>query len=171
MKRLLLLPVLMFGLSFACDQPYEEVAGYKIGCPLDSDIRFHSEIDMYGGKSSNIILGQDDFFYLAGVFHRDGIVEGVNFGTGDKTVDRSDYDLMIESMEERWGAPTLQNHGATSMALFLNHKSPAVTMVAASFTEPKGPLVVVYRNQKSLDAEFEEAEKVKARRKENFKGL
>lgn len=33
MKRLILLPALFLGLSFACEQPYEEVYGYKIGCP------------------------------------------------------------------------------------------------------------------------------------------
>lgn len=171
MKRLLLLPVLMFGLSFACDQPYEDVAGYKIGCPVDDTIEYGNEIDMYGGKASHRILEKNDFFDLEVVFYRDGLLEGVSLGTGDKVVDRSDYDLMIESMKERWGVPVLQDHGATSVAMFLNHQNPAIKMVAASFTEPKGPLVVVYRNQKSLDAEFEEAEKEKARRKESFKGL
>lgn len=35
MKRLLLLPILMLGLAFSCDQPYEDVGGIKIGCPIE----------------------------------------------------------------------------------------------------------------------------------------
>lgn len=38
MKFLLLLPALMFGLSFACDQPHEEIEGIKMGCPYTGDL-------------------------------------------------------------------------------------------------------------------------------------
>lgn len=171
MKRLLMLPLLLLGLSFACDQPHEEVAGVKIGCPLNKNIEYKEVMDLYEGKIGYRELSKDSFFEIEGTFYRDGVIEGVTLGTGDKDVNQSDYTLMIESMEDRWGKPLLQEDGETSIALFTNNRSDIIKMVAASFSKPSGPLVVVYRDQKSLDSELAEIEKENALRKERFKGL
>lgn len=42
--RLLLIPILMFGISIACDRAYEEIMGIKIGCPLENEESYHKEI-------------------------------------------------------------------------------------------------------------------------------
>ncbi|UNM96657.1 hypothetical protein MMG00_01985 [Ignatzschineria rhizosphaerae] len=64
MKRLILLPVLMFGLSFACDRPYEEVAGIKIGCSV-SDVANLNEYTIpeeyqYSDFEENLIIYQKE---------------------------------------------------------------------------------------------------------------
>lgn len=39
-----LLLVLLLGVTFACDQPYEEIMGIKIGCPLENKENYQEEL-------------------------------------------------------------------------------------------------------------------------------
>lgn len=105
MKRLLLLPVLMFGLSFACDQPYEEVAGIKIGCPYEGDLSSgykDDEDDAILHYSESIKGG---FFDRAKIKVIDGNIGEVSFIVFSKDHDdiRKSGDALFKALSERWG--------------------------------------------------------------------
>lgn len=113
MKRLLLLPLLFLGLSFACDQPYEEVAGYKIGCPHQQDEGFEvwndrkdSNISSYSGEKKIGPFENIDITTLKG-----------NIAIINMYVDPSYYldeevvTDISKSMEERWGSFQIGEYG------------------------------------------------------------
>lgn len=106
MKRLLLLPILMLGLSFACDQPYEEVAGIKIGCPLKEikDIRAFTSIDSPSRWTDSYVkaLPKGSFFEGVRVTVSGDNVIGVDLVKAGVLSDKDMSDL-TEEMSLRWG--------------------------------------------------------------------
>lgn len=174
MKRLLLLPVLMLGISFACDQPYEEVAGIKIGCPIGSSVdyrEYDSGGQIYGGGAVFRKLKGDNFFQSEVVLSLDGVVEGIILGTGDDSATEEDFRALVESMEGRWGESMIKDNYSGSSAFFFNHDSQIIEMIGVSFSKGKKSLTSVYRTQKSLEAEDLEKEREDALRRGQFKGL
>lgn len=105
MKRLLMLPLLLLGLSFACDQPHEEVAGYKIGCPFHGD-----ESDMILDPDNKGILIQempliDDFFNSVRIEVLNGNIEGASFSKeyNNDSLKKEDLELLTLAMKNKWG--------------------------------------------------------------------
>lgn len=174
MKRLLLFPVLMLGLSFACDQPYEEVAGIKIGCPLgDSDGYkgyFWGE-RLYGGDSHVKSLDDGGIFTVQIVLSIDGVAEGVILGSRDG-VDEEVFSVLTKSLEERWGKPSLSDDSWNStIVAFKKPNSEVVTNIIAGHDKKDGSVRLLYQSKKSIDADQKEENAKKADIKKGFDGL
>ena len=104
MKRLFLLPALMLGLSFACDQPYEEVAGIKIGCPLEDNGDFKEMVVIEATNSTLYQKERTGIFNVIYVTTIDGIVESAIFGVNNgAAVDKEIAQDLFLSLENRWG--------------------------------------------------------------------
>lgn len=169
MKRLFLLPVLMFGLSFACDQPSEEVAGIKIGCPLGSSVDYREYTtggQVYGGGAVSREL-TSGFFKTETILSIDGIVEGIILNSGNNISGEKDFTALVGSMKERWGEPIVNSEHSNATALFINHRNDIIELVGVLLSKNENVLSVVYRTSKSLEAEKRE----ESLRGQQFKGL
>lgn len=169
MKRLLLLPVLIFGLSFACDQPYEEVAGYKIGYK-------------YKEEGLEKIINREDgnivFYYgekNAGPF------KDINITTlnGDIAIinmyiDPSNYldDKIVsdlsKSLEERWGEFTVGEYG-----VYENYKPKSKALGNVSIYKPNKAIgekafSVTYTTKKYLEYKKEQEVAEEAKKQEEI---
>lgn len=156
MKRFLLLPILIFGLSFACDQPYEEVSGYKIGCPLGSSADYRQYTagdDIYGGSMVFKDIDNLHPFEIEAVLMVEGTVEGLVFMTPEYAASEEDFYTLVASMQDEWGDPELEEDQDSVAAFFPNDKSRTLSLIGALFNGDIGELMVIYRSQKSLDAE------------------
>jgi len=174
MKRLLLLPVLMFGISFACDQPYEEVAGIKIGCSLGSSVDYKEYMagnDLYGGGMVFRDIKNAAPFNLEAILYIDGLVEGLILGTPKGSSSEADFKVLVESMKSRWGDPEVTEDHRSYSALFVNNESKIVELVAATVSKSDGSMTVVYRTKKSLEAEERQEAKEKALLRKKYDGL
>lgn len=174
MKRFLLLPILMFGLSFACDQPYEEVAGIKIGCPLgDSDGYkgyFWGE-GIYGGDSHVKSLDDGGIFTIQIVLSIDGVAEGVILSSRNG-VDKEVFNVLTKSLEERWGKPSLSDDSWDStIVVFGSPNSEIVTNIITGYDKKDGVVKLLYQSKKSVDAGQKEEGAKKADIKKGFDGL
>lgn len=105
MKRLLLLPVLMLGLSFSCDQPHEEVAGIKIGCPFSgSKGSLKSDNDRPGILTQELKL-KDSFFETVRIDVLEGNIEGLTFSKhyqGHQEMGK-DFEAVSIALKDKWG--------------------------------------------------------------------
>lgn len=107
--RILLGIVLALSVSFACDQPYEEVGGYKIGCPFDDKTGFvQDDSETKDGVSVYKSRLKDSFFESVSIDIINGNMEGVSFDRKYHDNDSSfldDEDILLSSLKERWGDP------------------------------------------------------------------
>lgn len=105
MKRLLLFPILMFGFSFACNQPYEEVGGIKIGCPQDVSFKLSSEDGDSDRLKSYKKELTDSFFNTVTIKVLDGNIEQVSFNKLYHEISNqdADWDSMVTTLSEKWG--------------------------------------------------------------------
>lgn len=106
MKRLLLLPLLLFGLSFSCDQPYEEVAGIMIGCPVKYLDNFEEYIDLgletQGAKVFHLPL-KDAFFDSSNIYIIDDSIEQLILKKSNFRFDKDIMYDLIKNLTGRWG--------------------------------------------------------------------
>lgn len=111
--RLLLIPVLMASLAFACDNPYEEIGGIKLGCPVDSSQMKKQAIDGSIVFDEWYKINNAGPFTFAEAEAYKGNVEALSFVKtyamsikslpvlkGEIT---SNLKFLIESLSERWG--------------------------------------------------------------------
>lgn len=79
MKKLALIPLLFLSTAFACDRPYEEVAGFKINCPLEITSDYELKQDQGDGTKLYQYKGKLPFFGTAYVMTKDGVLNTVKF--------------------------------------------------------------------------------------------
>lgn len=106
MKRLLLLPILMLGFSLACDQPYEEIVGIKVGCPFKSavNVKDYTKGDpLLGGDFFYKDTDRDQLFNFEGLIIVDGNIEGLALRETRKPVNFKDFTSHINEMEQSFG--------------------------------------------------------------------
>lgn len=132
MKRLLLLPALLLGLSFACDQPYEEVAGYKIGCTYQEE-GFEKSVDREDG---NVVyyFGEREIgpFDNVNITTLNGDIAIVNMYIDPSYfLDNKIVLDLSKSMEERWGAFHVGEYG-----IYENNSPKSNTLGFVSIYKP-----------------------------------
>lgn len=105
MKRLILLPVLMLGLSFACDQPYEEVGGIKIGCPYSVEFKSALSDEVNTRIETFKKTLNDSFFTGVDLDVLDGNIEKVSFTKSYEDLRQMNEELesILVVLSERWG--------------------------------------------------------------------
>lgn len=112
MKRLLLLPILLMGLTFACDQPHEDVRGYKIGCPLElhKDMKFKSKKD---AVEIYTVANYEDIYTDVSLYVLNGNLEKVNLNTSiiTDTESRITKDALLKNLNARWGKFDIEDRG------------------------------------------------------------
>lgn len=156
MKKLLLLPALILGFSFACDQPYEEIAGIKIGCPYEGNLALG-----YKDKDDDQIIHfsermKDGFFDRVKIKVLDGNVEEISFLNLSKDHDdiKSGGDALFEALNERWGnADITQELNIETVYSFKNMDDSILYEIFAKrvLMEPVSSMTVVYTSKKMKD--------------------
>lgn len=120
--RLLLSFILTLSLSLACDQPYEEVEGYKIGCPFDFAVSdgdgksIDENLTSYSLKDEGIqkkllpMPINDVGFQKAlpariSVYVMGGNIEGATFHRtyDDAHIIQNDIKFILSSIKDMWG--------------------------------------------------------------------
>lgn len=103
MKKLLITLSLLSSFAFACDQPYEEIAGIKVGCNLGT----------FTEKEYKIDVDKDGFFHEGKALAENGNIKSLNFykhyyvdkNAPEKSFKniRNDIESLGYSLQERWG--------------------------------------------------------------------
>src|SRR5699024_6276367 len=105
MKRVLLLLVLLFDVSFACDQSYETIEGIKIGCPYDGE--FSAGVDKEDNAKVTIYERslENSFFDSAIIEVMDGKVESVSLSKifNDLDILKKEREGLFKSLDHQWG--------------------------------------------------------------------
>lgn len=109
MRKLIFTLSLMLSLSFACDNPYEQIGDYKIGCPVEMS---QHEFQLVGEER---ISGEKAFFYVKENVTSD-LFDGEAIIIVDGNVEFVMFLLkngmpagLLQSLIERWGEPRLDN--------------------------------------------------------------
>lgn len=103
--RIILGFILALSVSFACDQPHEEVGGYKIGCPFDDKAGFELK-ESANGIDTYKLKEPSGFFNNVEISVINGSAEGIYFEKEYEIgiVDHlNDEKIVLESLEKRWG--------------------------------------------------------------------
>ncbi|UNM97330.1 hypothetical protein MMG00_05635 [Ignatzschineria rhizosphaerae] len=159
MKRLFLLPVLIFGFSLACDQPYEEIEGIKIGCPYIGDLskgtlkEDDERVTLYEYRLEN------SFFDSAEIEVVEGKIEGLSLLKIFNNLEalKRDRGILLGSLDKKWGEGVVigDNEG---LIVYVNKKPNSEylgsIMVLSSFIESAGIFRVAYTS-KLLTPEFD----------------
>lgn len=152
--RFLLLPLLLLSLSFACDQPYEEVYGIKIGCSLEEIKgldKFSAMTPMLGADAlSYIDQGSEDFFNTVGLLYFDNSAEGVVLTSRDGTANTKNFSLLLDELSKRWGDGFFLKEGV----YVINTVNSDVIGVIVALNPPgSNKINVVYRSKKLIERE------------------
>lgn len=105
---MLLTGLLFASWSYACDQPYEEVSGYKIGCPFEQKGDF--QMDDHRITQNGVLAyvkADDKNFKQITVIELDGNIEGLELQLVDGS---DDLDSVFESLADQWGIPQYMMH-------------------------------------------------------------
>lgn len=156
MKRVLLLLVLLFGVSFACDQSCETIEGIKIGCPYDGDFSAgvvkedNAKVTIYERSLEN------SFFDSAIIEVMDGKVESVSLSKilNDLDILKKEREGLFESLDHQWGKGGVIGDNE-ALIIYVN-KTPrseylASIIVMSSFIESAGILQVTYASKQLSD--------------------
>lgn len=101
--RILLGLVLALSVSFACDQPYEEIGGYKIGCEFNDNgfLQTPSEED---GILSYVAVSKPPFDGVKLYAHNNILVKATFVREYDDLYDMNkDISSMLSRLKDRWG--------------------------------------------------------------------
>lgn len=152
MKRLLLLPFLMLGFSLACDAPYEEIEGIKIGCPYPEELSNGT----FNEDGKTILFErslENSFFDSAEIEVLEGNVEGISLSKifSDLEELKKERSALFESLDEKWGKAVVMGNNE-SLIVYVN-KTPRSEyldsiVVMSSVLESTGILRVSYTSKK-----------------------
>ena len=107
--RFFLLPFLLFSFVFACDFPYEEVRGYKIGCPYNVEQGVMEKNSDDKRVKKYIKFFDEEFFNAVIITTIDGNISSLQFvkiyDELSQYIENSkqDYSLVIDSLSKKWG--------------------------------------------------------------------
>lgn len=171
MKRLLVLPILMLGLSFACDQPYEEVAGYKIGCPLENDkglkLKEKKEgIETYQKELKGVFFETEDVGVL------NGNIETISFTRyQESSYDlEKDMEVFLDALTERWGQGESKKGDITKLSTIENPKGELLDSISImEFYSPGlNMATVTYSSKKIAEYKKNLSEKERSEKIDSF---
>lgn len=157
--RLIIGLLMATSIAFACDQPYEEVGGYKIGCPFENTSEFElidtiDSIDMK--RYTKDISGVFDSVTIDTL---NGEIAWVGFlSERNKPYPTKDTQDIIKSLENRWGNFSEDNGG------FVNQPDNALISEIrfyASSNPDDNIMMLMYTSNKMTKAE-EKLEKIEA---------
>lgn len=165
MKRLLLLALGLAGLSFACDQPYEEITGIKIGCPVESSVdrKIYTQGDnLLGGDFIYKDVADTDFFNLKGLIIVNGNIEGITLRETRNPVSFESFKERVKRMESSWGKSTLIEDDRAYVVYFNQiPNQDVVNYVDSILVKEDGSMLVTYRTKKLQEAQQREEERVR----------
>lgn len=151
MRRLVLMLILTLGVTFACDQNYEEVEGIKIGCPIDEAEL--SEYDFVGpsfpGSFVYVKKGKmDGFFDRKNIFLIDGVISGVHLYRNEKPINVDELKDLVAQFTEKWGEHIYEEYGDKAMFWFTPSEGTALSGGSATiiFEKSGNSLGVFYLN-------------------------
>lgn len=152
MKHLLLVPALLLGFSFACDQPYEEIEGIKMGCPYMGDSsqgttkNDDERITVYEQRLENSLFDSVEIEVM------EGNIENLSFSKIFHNLDalKKDRAALFDSLDQRWGEAVVLGDNET-LIIYVNKKPNSEylgsILVMSSFTESAGILQVTYTSK------------------------
>lgn len=79
MRKLIVLPTLLLGLSFACERPHEEVYKIKIGCPYGENTEDFKAQEYFSGVSFSKFSLEKGLFETVDIDILNGNIEGLTF--------------------------------------------------------------------------------------------
>lgn len=104
--RILLGIVLALSVSFACDQPYEEVGGYKIGCYLNpAKMPYDKMVKDENMRVLSNDLPKDSFFKKVTTTLLNGNIEQIEFTQSYSNYVELSEDMLVllDTMKKKWG--------------------------------------------------------------------
>lgn len=178
MKRLLVLPILMLGLSFACDQPYEEVFGIKIGCSVEGINNFNEytdlDLEIDGANVFHLPLNDGNFFDSANILVINGGVEGLILRASGFSFDPEIMDELIESLTNRWGAGGIVDRGnkaGINYAFNVSDIDSPLSAILVNYELDNETLSLVYRTKKHDSLSENKDDEIKKKRDGQFNSL
>lgn len=107
MKRLLLLPILILKITVACDQPHEEIANIRIGCPFEDQEGYIKETILEETDESGEIIAsiyhyvdsRDPDLFVSDRNHIITINNIIEYAEINNIVDPQD---IIEDFDSKW---------------------------------------------------------------------
>ncbi|WP_077929207.1 hypothetical protein [Wohlfahrtiimonas populi] len=147
--RFLLGIILALSVSFACDQPHEEVGGYKIGCYLNP-----AKMPYDKGSSdenirvlSNNNLPSNSFFQVVVTTLLFGNIEKIQFSRSypDYTQLSKDRLVLLNAINDRWGE---YQEISPNVYLFGNIDSPVLDHIVIDESLNSNTLSIVYISKK-----------------------
>lgn len=154
--RILLGIILALSASFACDQPYEEVSDYKIGCNFDDADRFHKIGERWDMGTAFYTKKTSGFFDVINIVTIDGKIESISFERNkNRSFNQGDKEALLDSLNKRWGS--IESIGGS---YFITPKSNVVGMITFI------PISTSAGNIFSLEYESKEFIKMKQDQKE-----
>lgn len=167
--RILMSLVLALSFSFACDKPYEEAEGFKIGCPLEDTAGYQVATEEFNGSPVVIYSKWDEQgkttispnFNFVSLITVDNVIENV-FLTNFNRPTEEDFLNVLGRLTQRWGVyldfpkPSNKTYfwepadGLISQialrydAINISGDGAAPTYIVLSFTTKKGQEVSDY---------------------------
>lgn len=169
--RLIIGLLLATSISFACDNPNEEIGGYKVGCPFEASEKYtlinedkYMDAQEYQGDTSGLFD-----IVVIGVIN--GNIEAVKFRRNDdRNVSQHEIDSMVSSLTKRWGKPTekdpvlsnvyywnLENSIIENIVFSSSEAESAAPFFSAIYISEKANTALeeaAQAGQKELDKEF-----------------
>lgn len=122
--RYLLSLFLVAGISFACDLPYEDIRGYKVGCPIqdNSGLKLESQ---EAELSKYSFFADNDIYYKQDINTINGNIEEVRLVTDfDREIDKNSF---ISKLDSRWGGvESLDVEGGIILGSIFPEKSDVI---------------------------------------------
>lgn len=142
--------VLYLSVIFACDQPYEEVFGFKIGCPLENKESFvvqarneEGNITIYTKK----LLG---VFDTVRVIELNGNVEILELKIYENIhLSQHDINSLVTNVDHKWGQHKYQGPGV----FFWIPKNNIISNIEvfSTYLDERNVLDLIYQSKKIVD--------------------
>lgn len=162
--RILLGLVLSLSVSFACDEPYEEIGGHKIGCPIDRDQVIASS-PLESGEVLNMFKA-DGFFDTVAATEVDNKIEAIFFSRANiKSSDLSHVTQLLNSLENKWGKLNEIEPDIYHRAV----NNDVIGEITLAFPKYEGDdLILIYQSKKYLKQSQDKKNKEDAEIKDEF---
>lgn len=176
--RILLGLALTLSVSFACDQPHEEVGGYNLGCEIadTSDLGMQVDSGYEGITTYSKRLNGDSFFDKESISIIDGKIEELSFTKSYPKMEGmyEGREALLDAMKNKWGNYEEKKLGGGYEMYVINDPRSDVIdeiLVIGIGDRQLGSLSVTYISKKGLKYKKDEAARLKNEKLKKLQGF
>lgn len=154
--------------SVVCNQPHEDVGGYKLGCPFVDKKNFKLEVEDKKTNSALYLKQIEGFFDFVKIGVINNNIEMVEFGANEDSIfSQKDVDDLVFNLKKRWGSPQEEKDDYSFIWSFDNGVVGNIDLFAAEFSG-KNNTTLRYQSIKLVDIEKEFQESAKTERRKEL---